>query len=56
MARKTIAEYRAELEDLRQQVEDRVPRAASFEVWSQGPPCDRTLPGFPTQVPPVHYT
>jgi hypothetical protein len=44
MTRKTIAEYRAEWEDLRQQVEDRVPRAPSFEVWSQGPPCDQTLP------------
>jgi hypothetical protein len=46
VTRKTIAEYRAELENLRQQVEDRVPRAPSFEVWSQGPPCDQTLPVF----------
>jgi hypothetical protein len=32
MTRKTIAEYHAELEDLCQQVEDRVPRVPSFET------------------------
>jgi len=55
MTRKTIAENRAELEDLCQQVEDRVPGAPSFEVWSQGPPCDQIQPVFPTEVASVHY-